>query len=135
MLSTPSESMARRVSVTSRCTLDVLDLLAQAVLVRDAAADALVAQAEIAVQAVGRRADAVLVEVQRLIADDRIVDVLHDLVPRHRLDVVGVDVDHEPVLQLAPAGGDLRACSRISRLSVEVSITWAGSICGTPTIG
>ena len=72
---------------------------------RDAAADALVAQAEIAVEAVGRRADAVVVEVHRLIADHRILDVVHDLVPRHGLDVVRVDVDDEPVLQLAPAGG------------------------------
>jgi hypothetical protein len=75
---------------------------------RDAAAHALIAQTEIAVQTVGRSADAILVEVQRLIADDRIVDVLHHLVPRHRFDMVRVDVDHEPVLQLAPAGGDLR---------------------------
>ena len=86
----------------------VLDLLAQAVLMRNAAADALVAQAEIAIEAVGRRADTITVEVHRLIADDRIVDILHHLAPRHRLDMVRVDVDHEPVLQLAPAGGDLR---------------------------
>ncbi len=85
----------------------VLDLLAQAVLVRDTAADALVAQPEIAVEPVGRRADAVAVEEDRLIADHRIVDVLHHLAPRHGLDVVGVDIDHEPVLQLAAAGGDL----------------------------
>ena len=51
-------------------------------------------------------ADAVAVEVERLIADHRIVDVLHDLLPRHGLDVVRVDVDHEPVLQLSsPRGG------------------------------
>ena len=85
----------------------VLDLLAQSVLVRDAAADALIAQAEISVEPVRRRADAVLVEVQRLVADHRILDILHDLVPRHRLDVVRVDVDDEPVLQLAPASRDL----------------------------
>ena len=84
----------------------LLDLLAQAVLMRDAAAHALIAQAEVAVEAVGRRPDAVLVEVQRLIADDRVLDVLHDLVPGHRLDMVRVDVDHEPVMQLAPAGGE-----------------------------
>src|SRR4029079_6499226 len=83
-----------------------LDLLAQAVLMRDAAADALVAQAEIAIEAVGRSADAVLVKMQRLVAYDRIVDVLHDLVPRHGLDVVRVDVDDEPLMQLAPAGGE-----------------------------
>ena len=96
----------------------LLDLLAQTVLMRDAAADALVAQAEIAVEAVGRSANAVLVEMQRLVAHDRIVDVLHDLVPRHGLDVVRVDVDDEPLMQLAPAGGetgmleDLAAVSR-----------------------
>ena len=84
----------------------VLDLLAQAVLMRDAAAHALIAQAEIAVHAVGRSADAVAVEVQRVIAHHRILDVLHHLVPRHGLDMVRVDVDDEPVLQLAPAGGE-----------------------------
>ena len=84
---------------------DVLDLLAQPVLVRDAAADALITQAKVAVEAVGRGAEAVLVEVQRLIADHRILDVLHDLAPRHRLDMVRIDVDDEPVLQLAPQRG------------------------------
>ena len=44
----------------------VLDLLTQAVLVRDAAANALVAQAEIAVQAIGRRANAVAAALERL---------------------------------------------------------------------
>jgi hypothetical protein len=52
-------------------------------------------------------ADAVAVEVDRLIADHRVFDVLDHLVPRHRLDVVRVDVDHEPVLQLALASRDL----------------------------
>ena len=93
--------MARRVSVTSRWTSVVGDLLALAVLVRDAAADALITQTEIAVEAVGRSAEAVLVEVHRLLADHRILDVLHDLRPRHRLDVMGVDVADEPVVNCA----------------------------------
>ena len=93
MLSMPSESIARRVSMTSRCTPVSSTDLALAVLVRDAAADRLVAQAEIAVQAVGRRADPLRLEAHRVVADDRILDVGDDLLPGHGLDVVGVDVD------------------------------------------
>ena len=84
----------------------VVDLFAQSVLMRDAAAHALVAQAEIAVEAIRRRADAVALEVQGLVADDRIVDELDDLAPRHGLDMVCVDVDDEPVVQVAPARGE-----------------------------
>ena len=103
MLSTPSERIhgaagQRHVAVDA----DVLDLLAQSVLMRDAAADALITQTKVAVEAVRRSAKTILVEVQRLIADHRILDVLHHLVPRHRLDVMRIDVDDEPVLQLAP---------------------------------
>src|SRR5262245_31079538 len=65
----------------------VVDFFAQAVLVRDAAAHALVAQSEIAVEAIRRRADAVALEVPGLVADDWIVDELHDLAPRHGLDM------------------------------------------------
>jgi hypothetical protein len=80
------------------------DGLALAVLVRDAAADALVAQADVAVEPVGRCADALVHEVDRLLADHRVLDVADDLLPRHGLDVVGVDVADQHVLEIAPAG-------------------------------
>ena len=79
-----------------------LDLFALAVLVRDAAADRLIAQAEIAVEAVGN-ADPVLLEAHRIVADDRVLDVLDDLAPRHRLEVMGVDVADQPVGEAALA--------------------------------
>jgi hypothetical protein len=40
--------------------------------------------------------------VDRLLAHHRIFDVLDDLLPRHRLDVMGVDVADEPVMVFAP---------------------------------
>ena len=80
----------------------LFDDLALAVLVRDAAADRLVAQPEVAVQPVGRRADALGLKPHRVVAHHRVLDVGDDLLPRHGLDMVGVDVADEPVLQAAP---------------------------------
>src|SRR4030088_329259 len=79
------------------------DGLALAVLVGDAAAHALVTQPDVAVEPVGRRADALVHEMDGLLAHHRVFDVADDLLPGDGLDVMGVDVADQPVLEVAPA--------------------------------
>src|SRR5262249_56972459 len=74
---------------------------ALAVLARDAPADALITQREIAVEPVGRRAHALVHEMHGLLAHHRILDEADDLLPRHRLEMMGVDVADQPVLEIA----------------------------------
>jgi hypothetical protein len=81
-----------------------LDDFPLAVLVGDSSADRLIAQPEVAVQPIGRRADPLGLKSHRVVADHGILDVGDDLLPGHRLDMVRVDVANEPVLQSAQDG-------------------------------
>ena len=99
-----------------------LDEFLLAVLMRDASADRLVAESEVAVQPVGRRADPLRLPSHRVVADDGILDVGDDLLPRHGFYVMGVDVADEPVLQaplerVAPGMG-----KHIARVGVNVDL-------------
>jgi len=78
-----------------------LDDFPLTILMRDTSTDRLVAQPEVAVQPIGRCAEPLRLKSHRVIADHGILDVGDDLLPGHRLDVVGVDVANEPVLQTA----------------------------------
>ena len=82
-----------------------LDDFPLAVLMRDPPADRLIAQSKVAVQPIGRRAEPLGLEPHRVVADDGIFDVGDDLLPGHGLDMVGIDVADEPVLQAAPDRG------------------------------
>src|ERR1700730_9389306 len=78
-----------------------LDDFPLTVLMRDAPAARLVAQSEVAVQPVGRRAETLRLKPHRVVAHHRIFDVGDDLLPRHGFDMVGIDVADEPVLETA----------------------------------
>ena len=100
----------------------VVDRLAQVVVVGDAAAYGLVAKPEVAVQAVGRRADPFRMVAHRVVANDRVFDVLDDLLPGDGLDVVGVDVAQVPVLEPALAGVALGMLQHVARVGVDVDL-------------
>jgi hypothetical protein len=100
------------------------DRFALPVLVRDAGADALVAQAEIAVEAVGRGIDALGLEMDRLLAHDGIFDVADDLLPRHGLDVMGIDVADEPVAVFALDRILPRMGEDVARVGEDVDLLW-----------
>src|SRR6185437_7113874 len=80
----------------------LLDGLALAVLMRDASADRLITQPKVAIEPVGRGAKPLVLEPDRVVAHDGVLDIGDDLLPGDRLDVMGVDVADEPVLQAAP---------------------------------
>ncbi len=98
------------------------DGLAPVVLVRDASADALIAQPKIADEPVGRRADAIALEVECLLAHHRIFDVGDDLLPRHRLDVMGVDVADQPVAVFALDRIALGMGEEVARVGIDVDL-------------
>ena len=78
-----------------------LDDFPLAVLMRDASTHRLVAQSEVAIEPIGRRAEPLRLEPHRVVADDGVLDVGDDLLPGDGFDMVGVDVAHEPILQPA----------------------------------
>ena len=98
------------------------DNLTLAVLVRNAPADALVAQAEIAVEAVRRRIEPLVLEMDRLLAHHRVFDIGDDLLPRHRLDVMGVDVADQPVVIFAPDRIALGMGEQVARVGVDIGL-------------
>ena len=107
-----------------------LDDFALAVLMRDASADRLIAQSEIAVEPVRRRADPLGLKSHRVVANHGILDIGDDLLPGHGLDVMGVDVADEPVLQTAPdahCAGHARGCRGCR---CERSICCTAEYCG-----
>src|ERR1700733_8487372 len=81
--------------------IGLLDDFRLPVLMRNTTADRLIAQPEVAIEPVRRRADPLSLPSYRVIAHDRVFDIGDDLFPRHRLDVMGVDVADEPILQSA----------------------------------
>src|SRR5437016_1018731 len=80
----------------------LLDNFPLTVLVRDASADRLIAEPKIAIESVGRGGEAVGLEPDCVVADDGVLDIGDDLLPRDGLDMMGVNVADEPVLQAAP---------------------------------
>ncbi len=78
-----------------------LDDFPLTVLMRDAPADRLIAQSEVAVQPVGRGAEPLRLEPHRVVAHNRILDVGDDIFPGYGFDMMGIDVADKPVLEPA----------------------------------
>src|SRR5260370_37823329 len=69
------------------------------VLMRDTSTYRLIAKSKVAVQSVRRSANPLCLESHRVVPNNGIFNVGDDLFPRHRFNVVGIDIANEPILQ------------------------------------
>ena len=94
------------------------DMFAAGRLVRNAAADVLVAHRQIAIQPVGRRSGSMEHHLARVLPNDRIVYVGDDFAPRLGFGVMRIDVGDEHVVEVAFVRLLARLCEDIPRIRV-----------------
>jgi len=102
------------------CFLDFafVDFFTTGRLMRDASADVLIPEREIAVQAVWWRTGPVQDHFFGLCADNRIINIGDDLTPGFRLRVMGIDIGDEYVVEITFVCLLARLCENIPRVRI-----------------